>query len=994
MTPPTATRMASFAVGGDCAPLCVAPVRGFAVLAAGNRADLLRVTDLAGAVLGETALPGRALAARISPDGGHLLTTLDVGGGPAQRRTVVHAFGPDTSLISARDAFSLPEVVADAAWLDDQAIIAVTVEASRVRAVRCPEGASPEPVADWDAAPSDIIVAACNSGGFAALCYRSHDSQSLATWQLPFPPEQPDLTRLTYHGSTPGFVVNEALSCVMYRMFGSAHLRLGWKSAETRLSISPGSAFGGDCLALLNEYAGTVTAFLLTPRNKREPWGEPWDCGPGTRLRVDRDAGQTFVTVSVGEAVSVFLLTDYDVLETYVNEDARRLAAARRLGELRRGDAVPYLERLLVAREEAERETAVTALGEIGTDEAVDALLPAAGRAGDAADRARQVLLLVAPGQLAGAVRRAVDGQRRSAIRGAAVILSDRTDVPATPELCVIASDPDPGVRSAAAAALAARADPVSLPTLLTALADPDEATARAAWRGAVKITGIDSDGDEPDGAELIGAEPATLAATGPFTAAVLRTGRLDKARAERPDGARVLGLLARALADQRQAREAALNALQGLGRSERHRTTALVTGLLVAELVEASGTPDDGTAGAFLRQAADAAAAADVPEVEWRARTRLGDLSAAAGQWRAADTHYAAAEQVIDRLWARLLGDLDDRFFFADKTALYESAMLCRLRLGHAANALETLEKAKTRFLGDLIARRHAAPRAGLEAVSEVFWRAAGQRRPTEVLAGGTPAAGVRREITGVSLDEAAAVGDPFPAALSALLEVDAVNPYHPWVTMVRDVWAVAAGLAAGAYAGPDEEIARNAVTDLDDALGDLRAAAGDPGLAEEAIVRYLNAGEALSGLVVRPERNYGWLLTEFGDTPVRGYGTEFQEYEPFLDALREAASFVTGRVPVTAASGAEEAGVTAWQGNGNYPVPRFAAAVPAVRPQRAGAGTSGAARHHRPDRDNRAALVVRGSRRQGRDKSGLREAVGLVRPDGHGPGRVRGNQ
>lgn len=565
MALPTATRMASFAVGGDCAPLCVAPVRGFAVLAAGNRADLLRVTDLSGAVLGETALPGRALAARVSPDGGRLLTTIDVGGGPAQRRVVVHAFGPDMSLISAGGAFSLPEVVADAAWLDDQAIIAVTVEASRVRAVRCPEGARPEPVADWDAAPSDIIVAACNSGGFAALCYRSHSSQSLATWHLPFPPEQPDLTWLTFDGY-PSLAVGDALQSVMYRMFGSAHLDLGWNSAETRLLISPGSAVGGDCLALLNKYAETVTAFLLTPRNKREPWGEPWDCGPGTRLRVDRDAGQTFVTVSGGEAVSVFLLTDYDVLETYANEDDRRLAAARRLGELRRGDAVPHLARLLVARKEVERETAVTALGEIGTDEAVDALLPAVGRAGDTADRARQVLRLVAPGQLAGAVRRAVDAQRRGAIRGAAVILRDRTDVPATPELCVIASDPDPGVRYAAAAALAARADPVSLPTLLTALADPDEATARAAWRGTARITGIDSDGDEPDGAEPGGAEPAALATTGPFTAAVLRTGRLDKARAERPDGARVLGLVARALADQRQAREAALNALQGAG--------------------------------------------------------------------------------------------------------------------------------------------------------------------------------------------------------------------------------------------------------------------------------------------------------------------------------------------------------------------------------------------------------------------------------------------
>jgi CHAT domain-containing protein len=132
---------------------------------------------------------------------------------------------------------------------------------------------------------------------------------------------------------------------------------------------------------------------------------------------------------------------------------------------------------------------------------------------------------------------------------------------------------------------------------------------------------------------------------------------------------------------------------------------------------------------------------------------------------------------------------------------------------------------------------------------------------------------------------------------------------------------------------------------------------------------------------MTARPERSYGWVLREFGAHPVRA--TEEQEHGPFIDALREAASFVTGRVPVTAAFGGGEAGVTAWQGKGDWPTPRFAAAVPADPATTVGAGTtvrSAATTALTAVTERHWAYVARVARGE---TSGLREAAGLVRPE-----------
>ena len=994
MAPPTATRIASFPVGSDCGLLCFSPDRGFAVLSAGTESTLLRVVNLSGEILAEDTLPGHALTARIAPDGRHVLALIDQGGGQLEQGIVIRALGPDQQLIQPGMRFDVPVQVADAMWLDSQTILTATAEKEGILALRCPAGESRQALAAVRIAPARTrITPARLTRAFCAktrlvvlwetdtlqveLFVRSFEGQE------PTATERPNVTNLIRN-----IVIDDSgyhiafldLSMAGWYPLNSRNTR--YRERPTELGPAGAVAIGGNCLALLHN--GTVSTFLLTSEEARR-WGDPWEGGAGPGLQVAAGADGTYVAVQGEDAIGVYLLSDHDILEIYDDNEERRRAAAIRLGERKAESAVPHLTRLLSASETTEREVAVAALARIGNDDAVDALLSAAGREGAEGDLARSALIAVGADQLGESVRRCVTAHRRAKMRGAVTILQSRLDVPVTPELCGVLDDADPRNRSAAAAALAGRADPSSLPALLAAIGDPDEATASTAWQGVAAIVGLHPPDDVP---------AAALSATEPYVAAVLRTGQPERARKEQPAGARILELVATALANPQRPPEEALNALQGLGRRDQRAATALVVGLLVADLIRKGSGP--GEERSFRRQAADAAAAIGAAEVEWRAWARLGDLCAEAGQWRRANSHYLAAERVIDQLWAQLLGDLGDRFFFADKAALYESSMICRIRLGHTAAALETLEKAKTRFLGDLIARRHASPRTGLEAVDEVFWRAAGQRRPLllEIETAHRPRDD-NWEIVNVLLDNPAPEdGDtPLPIGMAALLEPEGAPPrppdgimssgeatYHRWmVETVRDLWAVAAALGTGAYAGADEDIARDALVMLDDALGELRAARnGDPAVSEEILGRYNNAADTLYELAAH--RRYGWALHEYDDTYVRRYAEGNQEYATFIDALQEAASYAFGRVPVMATFGIDEAARAAWWESDQYPVPTFIAQAAAAGDSTGAKPSSSATTALETVTDKRWEYITRVARGE---TEGLREAARLLLPE-----------
>jgi CHAT domain-containing protein/HEAT repeat protein len=118
-------------------------------------------------------------------------------------------------------------------------------------------------------------------------------------------------------------------------------------------------------------------------------------------------------------------------------------------------------------------------------------------------------------------------------------------------------------------------------------------------------------------------------------------------------------------------------------------------------------------------------ARALGLPQVEWRAWWAAGRCQQRGGDERAAWTAFLRAGAVIDRMWFALLDERGGRDFFRDKATFYDEVVLCGLRLGYDAQALEFAEKAKTRYLGDLIARRQRERRRELAPLARAFWDA-----------------------------------------------------------------------------------------------------------------------------------------------------------------------------------------------------------------------------------------------------------------------------
>ncbi|MDT0353368.1 CHAT domain-containing protein [Pseudonocardia charpentierae] len=653
--------------------------------------------------------------------------------------------------------------------------------------------------------------------------------------------------------------------------------------------------------------------------------------------------------IGTDEAVDGLLAMDPDVPE--VQEALRMIDASQAQAAVRRGlagdsrEALRGATALLVRRPDVPataelctlladgepriRAMAAEALAARADPAALPALIAALSDSNEATVRhASTAVLAVDAEQVLEVVQSWLARRRRKPLRDAAAVLVRRPDVPATVELRTLLADRDAGIRAMAAEALAGRADPAALPDLIAALADSDKRTAQHAWTGILAAMPAASLTDGPTA-------HGTVEAAIRFAAYVRRTGCSDTTHVTAPEGGRLLRAIAAALVDDEQSADRVLNALKDLGHSDRHAPTAMTISLLAAEsLVERAHREK---AISFFSQAAEQAALVGSAEVEWRARAAIGDALAASRRWRQAHLHYSAAERVIDRMWAALLGDLDDRNFFRDKAHLYEQAMLCRLRLGSTASALETLERAKTRFLGDLIARRHARPVHGLARVDEEFWRATGRRRPVVFSRNSDSVSeGDDLEIIDVALGEPANDDGVLPAALAEL--ADTTNDTYQAMMMALDLWSVVAMLQRGEYEDERADAVRDVLLEVDAAMAELRAAADEVPRTDgrAAARRYDQVATALDDLRQRDpaasddgSAEPGWALRE-----LRGWVVPYldgaQEYVPLVEALQEAARFPAGRTHVRAVRGSETAERVVLSQRRNGPLPVFTAATP----------------------------------------------------------------
>src|SRR4051812_33138455 len=94
----------------------------------------------------------------------------------------------------------------------------------------------------------------------------------------------------------------------------------------------------------------------------------------------------------------------------------------------------------------------------------------------------------------------------------------------------------------------------------------------------------------------------------------------------------------------------------------------------------------------------------------------------------------------LVDTFWLEFLDEDARRGFFGDKARLYDAAVSCAVKRGSVAEAIEHSERGRTRYLGDLIARRHLARRSSLEQEVSEFWSTAAEARDLRVPSGSAP--------------------------------------------------------------------------------------------------------------------------------------------------------------------------------------------------------------------------------------------------------------
>jgi HEAT repeat protein len=263
------------------------------------------------------------------------------------------------------------------------------------------------------------------------------------------------------------------------------------------------------------------------------------------------------VVVVAGVVVGrTWILEEYHLHRVREGDAAARLAAARRLGELRSARAAPVLADLLRSEEAPVREAVMDALVAIGAP-SVASVVAVLGDGGTARDQAGIVLGRLGPtaAPAAPAVIAAYKG-RDSYRRGAQIL--GRIGPGAAPAMITALQGEDEGLRLVAAAGLdRVRGLTAAIPALLHALESRDAhvrlvCTVALGWMGA------------KDGARLVPALLERLAGDGDAEVRSGAASALGWLEAQDPGA---VNLLVRKVQDKTEARRVRLDALVALGK-------------------------------------------------------------------------------------------------------------------------------------------------------------------------------------------------------------------------------------------------------------------------------------------------------------------------------------------------------------------------------------------------------------------------------------------
>lgn len=451
-----------------------------------------------------------------------------------------------------------------------------------------------------------------------------------------------------------------------------------------------------------------------------------------------------------------------------------RIAAARALGKPGYDRAVPALINAL--QEDTQDEVVCTvaeSLAHIGAPIVLEYLIR---RLGDGANAIVQTTIRTALSrfrveEVYSAIVKGINDPGASR-RGAVLILADTTVPEAFDGLMIAVCDLDSEVRRLAAQALGVTKRLDACIALIGRLNDESLQVELAVQQAAIDLLAHAGSLSDDVPRELDG--PIDL---GAFATDLISSGDLDIKGQAGPGCSLLTDLISATM--QCVEFPTLLNAVESLSHvgPPRGKAVALATCLICANALRKMKRWAETIQ--IYGIAAELAEQINAPQVEWRSLGAVAECFEAIGDDTSALESYRLAMQVIDREWVALIEEDKLRAFFGDKASLYERAGICALRLGHGALSLEILEKAKTRYLGDLIARRRYRPRTTLQEDLMESWGVGGESVDLQLAPGVSSSQSPKDvEIVGIASTSNTSHEDPIlPRALAAFEEAIATG-------------------------------------------------------------------------------------------------------------------------------------------------------------------------------------------------------------------------
>ncbi|NWJ47125.1 MAG: CHAT domain-containing protein [Chloroflexi bacterium] len=549
-----------------------------------------------------------------------------------------------------------------------------------------------------------------------------------------------------------------------------------------------------------SKYSAREYKFYQVQNRKFRLWCNVWN-DPVNDL-VTRD-GKTLVAITNEHNTIVYELEDPDILLLNFDDNKPRLEGITNLGKRRFEPATKWLVQLLQGEDPEVKIAACKALEKIKSPEALSHIIRAIGSEEDKNLQKvfKSVLWSFLLNDQTTALIKTFEAKSVYSRRGAAKVLNDRPNLEVKTALFEAVSDSDSPTRLLATQALHKKADLRACVYLMAQLYDEDKKIRHAVHKAIVRILSVNN--LFPKVLEKEFSKPFDLVV---YAEKVIKTGRV--CNFEKMDNTTIgkfLTGLGTACIKSGSPLPLILNKIDRLTSVGRRATTLAPVGMsLVLSLACAEAMLQDQQWNAAIeiyRNSLNNTRLLEAPNMEWRIHYAIGKCYEELKKDQKALEAYRLAIGVIDRWWYAVLDEDKLQHFFEDKALLYDRAALCSLRLGYYELAFEFGEKAKTRFLGDLIARRQKDPKLQLERSLRYFWENVGDTRSYRVgLASARLHKASKPEVILSGWDTIQAGAEVArPARLLALEDTIKTNTNYQWrLDMVNGIWEVAAWVLA----------------------------------------------------------------------------------------------------------------------------------------------------------------------------------------------------